>query len=146
MQNREIDVRMKKCWWSPFVLMADVVLQVDESLPFLAFQKRSCQCNFSQIFKGRQIILEPCRNLKYPIRCFLWWHKKLPGAIWTQTYSEPLQACKMECFCVNSEWLKVVNWLCKNTLSQMSEGIMNMPLLKNKAGVRCAKRTLDAAT
>ena len=22
----------------------------------------------------------------------------LPGAIWTQTYSEPLQASKMECF------------------------------------------------
>ena len=26
---------------------------------------------FSEIFKGRQIILEPFRNLKYPIRCLL---------------------------------------------------------------------------
>ena len=42
--------------------------------------------------------------------------------------------------------LKVVNWTRKNTASQMFEGVLNVPLLKNKAGVRCAKRTLDAAT
>ena len=28
----------------------------------------------------------------------------------------------------------------------MFEGVLNMPLLKNKAGVRCAKRILHAAT
>ena len=50
----------------------------DESLPFLAFQRQCCQCNFSEIFKGRQIILEPIRNSKYLIRCLLWWHKTLP--------------------------------------------------------------------
>ena len=27
----------------------------------------------------------------------------------------------------------------------MFKRVLNMPLLKNKAGVRCAKRTLDAA-
>ena len=50
----------------------------DESLPLLAFQRQCCQCNFSEIFKGRQIILEPIRNSKYLIRCLLWWHKTLP--------------------------------------------------------------------
>ena len=62
-------IRMKKWWWSPFaymvdVLMLDVVLQnawvlfhinkdeVDESLPLL-------DCNFLEIFKERQISLEP---------------------------------------------------------------------------------------
>ena len=40
---------------------------------------RCCQCNFSGIFKGRQIITEPNRNSKYPIRCLL-------DAIWNQTY------------------------------------------------------------
>ena len=39
---------------------------------------------------------------KYPIRCLLWWHKILLRAIWAQMYSEPLQASKMEWFCVNS--------------------------------------------
>ena len=45
-----------------------------------------------------QIILELSRNSIYTIRCLLWWHKILPGAIWTKTYSEPLRASKMECF------------------------------------------------
>ena len=30
------------------------------------FPKRCCQCNSFKTFKGRQIILEPCRNLKFP--------------------------------------------------------------------------------
>ena len=30
------------------------------------FPKRCCQCNSFKTFKGRQIILEPCRNLKIP--------------------------------------------------------------------------------
>ena len=33
-----------------------------------------------------------------------------------------------------------------NTGSQMFEGVLNVPLLQNKAGVRCAERTLDIAT
>ena len=64
----------------------------------LTKMKTYCQCNFTEIFKGRQIILEPCRNSKYPIRCLLWCHKTLPGAIWTQAYSEPLSASKMGYF------------------------------------------------
>ena len=60
--------------------------------------KTYCQCNFSEIFKGRQIILEPCRNSKYPIRCLLWCHKTLPGAIWTQSYLEPLKHLRWSVF------------------------------------------------
>ena len=37
-----------------------------------SFSKRFCQCNFSEIFKGRQIMLKPCRNSKCPITCPLW--------------------------------------------------------------------------
>ena len=57
--------------------------------------------NFFEIFKGRQIILDPFKNSKYPIWCLLWWHKTLPSAIWTQVYiiSEPLQTSKMDCIC-----------------------------------------------
>ena len=65
----KIGIRMKKLWWSSFaymfdVSMLDVALQnawmlyninkdeVNESLPLLT-------CNFLEIFKGRQISLEP---------------------------------------------------------------------------------------
>ena len=48
---------------------------------FSKFSKRSCQCNFSGIFKEGQIFLERCRNAKYLIRRLLWWHKALPGTI-----------------------------------------------------------------
>ena len=92
---------MKNWWWSPFVWVINVVPQGalvlhrinkdegDESVSS-CFSKTCCQCNFSEIFKRRQIILEPCRNSKYPIRCLLWWHKTFSGRIWTQAYSEPL--------------------------------------------------------
>ena len=43
----------------------------DGSLPFSSFSKIFGQCNFSQIFKRRQLILEPCRNSKHPIRCLV---------------------------------------------------------------------------
>ena len=32
-----------------------------------SFSKRWCWSNFSEIFKGRQIVVEPCRNSKYSI-------------------------------------------------------------------------------
>ena len=105
----------------------------DESLPLLV----------SEIFKERQIILKPFRNSKYLISCLLWWHKTLPGAIWSQAYSEPLQISKRECFCVNNLQIKVVNWIRKSTPSQMFERVLNTPLLK--AGVRCTKRTFNTA-
>ena len=101
MANYRTGIQVKKWWWSPFVWMVNVALQFvrvlnrinkdvgDESV-FSGFLKTYCQCNFSEIFKGRQIILEPCRKSKYPIRCLLWCHKTLPGAIWTQGYSQPL--------------------------------------------------------
>ena len=56
------------------------------------FSKRCCQCNFSGIFKGRQIIPRPCRNSKYPFRCLSWWCKTLQDVTWMQAYSKPLQA------------------------------------------------------
>ena len=42
--------------------------------------------------------------------------------------------------------LKSLNGYAKETPSLMFEGVLNMPLLENKARVSCAKRTLDAAT
>ena len=107
--NYRIGIRIKKWWWSPFVWMVVVVTQGawvlyqinkdegDESV-FSSFPKTYWQYNLSETLKGRQIILKPCRNSKYFIRCLLW----LPGAIWTEAYSEPLQASKIECFCVKS--------------------------------------------
>ena len=101
MAKYRIGIQMKNWWWSPFVWVINVVPQGalvlhrinkdegDESLSS-CFSKASCQCNFSEIFKRRQIILEPCRNSKYPIRCLLWWHTTFSGRIWTQAYSEPL--------------------------------------------------------
>ena len=65
------------------------------------FSRIRCQSNFSEIFKGRQSILNSGRNSKYPMRYLLWWHKT-PSVIWTEAYSEPLQETKKECFCVNS--------------------------------------------
>ena len=61
-----------------------------------------CQCNFSGIFEGRQVIPKPYRNSKYHVRRLLWWHKTLLDAIWAQAYSEPLKASQMESFCANS--------------------------------------------
>ena len=106
MAKHRIDIRTKKWWWSPFIWMVDVVLKgvwvlyrinkdEGESMPLLPFRKDVVNTIFWNI---GQIILELSRNSKYPIGCLLWWHKMLPGAIWTQTYSEPLQASKMECF------------------------------------------------
>ena len=63
--------------------MVDVVLQGlwvlyhirkdegDKSLLLSSFSKRYCQCHFSEIFKGNQIILKPSRNSKYLVRCLL---------------------------------------------------------------------------
>ena len=74
-----------------------------------SFSERCCQCNFSKIFKGRQIILDPCRNLKYAIRCLLWWPKTLPGAIWTQAYSKPLHYLRWGVFAQTVNGLKLLN-------------------------------------
>ena len=54
------------------------------------------------VFIERQIIPEQYRNLQYPIRRLLWWHKLLLEAFWMQEYSKHIQASKMECFCANS--------------------------------------------
>ena len=78
----------------------------DESLPFLGFRR-------DVAFKGRQIIPEPYRNSKYPIRRLLWWDKKLLDSMWTQAYSEPLQASKMECFAQTATSLKSLARLAK---------------------------------
>ena len=88
--------------WARCKTMKTCVYSLYYSSASSGFSKRCCQCTFSGIFKGRQIILEPCRNLKYSIWCLLWQRKILLGGIWTQAYSEPLQASKIKCFCVNS--------------------------------------------
>ena len=132
MTNYRIGIQMKTWSCSPFIWMADVSLQGalvlyrvnkdegDWSLPFLVFQRQYCQCSFSEFFwilKGKQIILQSCRNSKYATIYLLWWHKTLPGAIRTQAYSDLFQASKMECFCINSQHLNNVNWIRKNISS-----------------------------
>ena len=42
----------------------------DESLPFYSFLKTYCPCNFSETFKERQIILEPCSIRNIPSYVF----------------------------------------------------------------------------
>ena len=94
---------MKKWWWSPFewsmllFLMRAYCIVLTKMKRWKQwvsaspiFLKGCCQCNFPQIFKRRQIINKPCRNSRYPIRCLLWWHKTLPGAI-----SKKTDKCKM---------------------------------------------------
>ena len=108
----KIGFQMKKWWWLSFVWLVDVILQGmwvlyrtnkgedNETLPLLVFRRDVANTFFSEIFKGKQIILEPCKDSKYPMRCLLWWYKTLPGAIW----------------------------------------------VKNQAGLKCAKTTLNAVT
>ena len=79
----------------------------DESLSILA-------CSFSEIFKGKQISLEPCRNLECPIRClFNYFQVRLVLSFWffpveatleatSKAYSERCQTSKMRGFCLNS--------------------------------------------
>ena len=86
--NYRIEIQMKKWWWSPFVWMVDVVLhgarvlyhinkrEGYKSLPFLVIW-RHLQCNFSEIFKRRHIILKPWRKWRYLISCLLWCRKTL---------------------------------------------------------------------
>ena len=66
---------MKKWWCFPFDWMVDVVHQGAWVLYCINWDKgdesQCCQWNFSEIFKGKSIILEPCRDSKYPIRCNL---------------------------------------------------------------------------
>ena len=112
----------------------------NESISLFCLFKEMLSMQF--FWNIRQIILELCRNSKYPIRYLLWWHKILPGAIWTQTYSEPLQAYKMECFAYTVNGLESLADYAKALyLRCLIEGVLNTPILKNKAGVRCAKKT-----
>ena len=104
----------EKWWLSPFVWMVDVVLQGvwvlyrvnkdegNESLPFLVFRRHLVNDVFLKYSKDGRLSssLVGIRNIPSDI-CYKW-DKTLPGAIWTQAYSEPLQAFKMECFCIIS--------------------------------------------
>ena len=104
----------EKWWLSPFVWMVDVVLQGvwvlyrvnkdkgNESLPFLVFRRHIVNDVFLKYSKDGRLSssLVGIRNIPSDI-CYKW-HKTLPVAIWTQAYSEPLQAFKMECFCIIS--------------------------------------------
>ena len=73
---------MKKWWWSPFAVCLNgrccssgvcALYRInkdegDESLPLLAFRRDVVNAIFLKYSK-EDIILEPYRNLKYPIRC-----------------------------------------------------------------------------
>ena len=98
---------MKKWWWSPFIWIVEVALKGVRDC--IVLTKMKAMSLYLLYLFGKmlpmqffwyigQIVLDLCRNSKYLIRYLLWWHKILLGAIWTQTYSEPLQASKIECF------------------------------------------------
>ena len=53
----------RMCWCCIVLTMMKTM-----SVVSLSFSKRCYQCSFFEIFKGRQVILEPCRKLKYPIK------------------------------------------------------------------------------
>ena len=79
----KIGFEMKKWWWLSFVCLVDVILQGmwvlyrinkgedNETLSRLVFRRDVANTFFSEIFKGKQIILEPCKDSKYPMRCLL---------------------------------------------------------------------------
>ena len=74
-------------WLMLFFRMSRCCIVITEKnitivLAFDSFSKKCCHYNFSDIFKGRQTIFEPCRNSKCPIRWLLQWRKTLPGTIW----------------------------------------------------------------
>ena len=79
--QQRVSIRMKKWRWSPLIWVIDVVFQGawvlyrinededDESLPVLAFQRHVVKYNFSEIFIGKQIILElvGIRNIPWDV-------------------------------------------------------------------------------
>ena len=81
---------------------------VQNSVCFFLIMSRCCQYNFSGIFKGRQIIPEPYRNSKCPIKPLLWWHKTLLDAIWTQAYSNLLKHLRWSLFVQKINGLKLL--------------------------------------
>ena len=107
------------------------------------FSKRYCQCNFYEILKGRQIIVEPCRNSKYPIKCY-------DDTKHYQVQSEhrriqnPFKYLRWNVFAQTVNGLKSLTDYSK-TIHLRTLSVLNTPLLKNKASVRCANRTLYAA-
>ena len=64
---RVIDIALQ-CAWVLYDINKD---EGDETLHLLAFKDMLSMQQLKEIFKGRQIILQPCRNWKYPIRCLL---------------------------------------------------------------------------
>ena len=122
--NYRIDIRMKKWWWTPFVWMVDVVLQCvwvlyrvnkdedDESLPLLVFWRNIVDVFFLKYSKEGRLTSSHVRTRSIPSE--ICHDDTLSCAISTQAYSEALQASKMECFCVNSLQLKIVNCIRKN--------------------------------
>ena len=108
-----IGTRMKKSWWFSFIWMLDIVAQGtwvlyrinkdkgDDCLPLLAFRRHVVNITFLKYWKEDRFSSSHLgiRNIPSDI-CYD--DKTLPGAIWTQAYSEPLQTSKSGCFGVNS--------------------------------------------
>ena len=109
----------------------------DESLPFLAFQrnvfnaiflKYSKEGRLSSSYVGiRNIPSDVCDDDKN--------HHQVQYEQWH--IQNPVKHLRLTV---------VVNWLHKNTPSYIFGGVLNATQLKNKAGVRCPKITLDAAS
>ena len=73
----------------------------NESPPLLTFRRDVVNRIFLNYSKEDRLPSSHVEISHYS-RCLLWWHKTLPGAIWTQAYSESLQISKMEGFCVTA--------------------------------------------
>ena len=136
--NCRIGNWMKKLWWSPFVWMVDVVLQgawvlyranKDEShksLPFLIFQRNIVIAIFLKYLKEgrlssghvgiRNIPSDICYDdiKHYQVQSE---QRRTQNPFKHLRWSVLYQASKMECFCINIQQLKVVNWIHKNTPS-----------------------------
>ena len=69
---------------------------------FSRFSNTYCECNFSEIFKGRLIILKPCRNRKYPV--------KLRNCNWAWTHNDLVDKLTLNHLASLAKWLRVCLW------------------------------------
>ena len=97
-----IGIRMKTWLWFWFVWIVGIVFQGawvlyrinkykgNESLLLLTFWRHDNTVIFLKYLKEQRLSSSHLRIQNIPHQMLLWWHKTLPGAIWTQAYSEPL--------------------------------------------------------
>ena len=138
--------------------MVDVVLQGarvlyrinkdegDESLPFLVFWRHIVNAIFLKYLKEGRLSSSHVgiRNIQSDFCYDVTKHYQVqPEHRRTQN---PFKHLRWSIFAQIVNTVKSLTGYAKKDRSWMFEGVLNMPLLENKAGVSCAKTTLDAAT